>query len=227
MLVLHKDEVSGLHLLSECQYTADIPHIRTYTYTQLIYQEFLLAALVHLRASSLHGAAIIVLAPTYLPEHACLFLPMTSSSPNIQQHNMSFLLCRSSICLCMRCGSTVHLFSSSCLQSQGMPEPKVKIKAMYRANQNIDITVAAQELHAGDTVLRIPEHLIITLKGVFEDEVSKQKCMHHMFNVSYTCPAIPYSPRTLRMHNLKRHFCCSMPLTSRRCPRLSYCASLS
>ena len=53
-----------------------------------------------------------------------------------------------------------------------MPEPKVKIKAMYRANQNIDITVAAQDLRAGDTVLRIPEHLIITLKGVFEDEVS-------------------------------------------------------
>ena len=67
-----------------------------------------------------------------------------------------------------------------------MPEPQVKIKAMYRANQNIDITVAAQDLHAGDTVLRIPEHLIITLKGVFEDEVSKQKCMHHMRTLDYT-----------------------------------------
>ena len=53
-----------------------------------------------------------------------------------------------------------------------MPEPKVRIQAMYRANQNIDVTVAAQDLHAGDAVLRIPEHLIITLKGVFEDEVS-------------------------------------------------------
>lgn len=61
-------------------------------------------------------------------------------------------------------------FLETWLQSQGMPEPQVKIKAMYRANQNIDITVAAQDLHAGDTVLRIPEHLIITLKGVFEDE---------------------------------------------------------
>ena len=69
-----------------------------------------------------------------------------------------------------------------------MPEPKVKIKAMYRANQNIDITVAAQDLRAGDTVLRIPEHLIITLKGVFEDEVSKQKCMHHMRTLDHTCP---------------------------------------
>lgn len=58
-----------------------------------------------------------------------------------------------------------------CLQSQGMPEPKVEIQAMYRANQNIDVTVAAEDLRAGDTVLRIPEHLIITLKGVFEDEV--------------------------------------------------------
>lgn len=56
------------------------------------------------------------------------------------------------------------------LQSQGMPEPKVKIQAVYRANQSIDVTVAAQDLHAGDAVLRIPEHLIITLKGVFEDE---------------------------------------------------------
>lgn len=52
-----------------------------------------------------------------------------------------------------------------------MPQPKVQIKATYRANQNIDVTVAAQDLHAGDTVLRVPEHLIITLKGVFEDEV--------------------------------------------------------
>ena len=52
-----------------------------------------------------------------------------------------------------------------------MPEPKVEIQAMYRANQNIDVTVAAEDLQSGDTVLRIPEHLIITLKGVFEDEV--------------------------------------------------------
>jgi len=94
----------------------------------------------------------------------------------MQQHNVSFLLCRSTICL--SCAAEAQYISSACLQSQGMPEPKVKIKAMYRANQNIDITVAAQDLHAGDTVLRIPEHLIITLKGVFEDEVSKQKCMH-------------------------------------------------
>jgi len=127
------------------------------------------------------GAAI-VLAPTYLPGHAGLSLPMMYPSPNMQQHNVSVLFCRSLTCLSMRCGSTVHFLSSSFLQSQGMPEPKVKIKAMYRANQNIDITVAAQDLCAGDTVLRIPEHLIITLKGVFEDEVSKQKCMHHMFN---------------------------------------------
>ncbi|DBA98606.1 TPA: hypothetical protein ACH3X1_014399 [Trebouxia sp. C0004] len=111
-----------------------------------------------------------MLAPTYLPGHEGLSLPMTSSSPNMQQHNVYFLLCRSTVCLSMHCGSTGHLLSSSSLQSQGMPEPKVKIKAMYRANQNIDITVASQDLRAGDTVLRIPEHLIITLKGVFEDE---------------------------------------------------------
>ena len=57
------------------------------------------------------------------------------------------------------------------MQSQGMPKPKVEIQAMYRANQNIDVTVAAEDIRAGDTVLQIPEHLIITLKGVFEDEV--------------------------------------------------------
>lgn len=65
-----------------------------------------------------------------------------------------------------------------------MPQPKVQIKAMYRANQNIDVTVAAQDLHAGDTVLRIPEHLIITLKGVFEDEVrlaGKRKSKQYMY----------------------------------------------
>ena len=56
-----------------------------------------------------------------------------------------------------------------------MPKPKVEIQAMYRANQNIDVTVASEDVRAGDTVLRIPEHLIITLKGVFEDEV-RQWC---------------------------------------------------
>lgn len=57
------------------------------------------------------------------------------------------------------------------VQNQGMPQPKVKIQAMSRANQNIDVTVAAEDLKAGQTVLQVPEHLIITLAGVFEDEV--------------------------------------------------------
>lgn len=61
-------------------------------------------------------------------------------------------------------------FLETWLQSQGMPQPKVEIQAMYRANQNIDVTVAAEDIRAGDTVLQVPEHLIITLKGVFEDE---------------------------------------------------------
>ena len=34
-----------------------------------------------------------------------------------------------------------------------MPKPKVEIQAMYRANQNIDVTVAAEDLHIGATVL--------------------------------------------------------------------------
>lgn len=52
---------------------------------------------------------------------------------------------------------------------------------MYRANQNIDVTVAAEDIRAGDTVLQVPEHLIITLKGVFEDEVglpNHSLCQH-------------------------------------------------
>ena len=68
------------------------------------------------------------------------------------------------------------------LQSQGMPQPKVRIQSMSRANQSIDVTVAAEDLKAGQTVLQVPEHLIITLKGVFEDEVN--------FNTEGKSPAI-------------------------------------
>lgn len=66
----------------------------------------------------------------------------------------------------------VALANKMYVQNQGMPQPKVKIQAMSRANQNIDVTVAAEDLQAGQTVLQVPEHLIITLAGVFEDEVS-------------------------------------------------------
>ena len=35
----------------------------------------------------------------------------------------------------------------------------------------LDVTVAAHDLAEGDVALRIPEHLVITLSRVFEDEV--------------------------------------------------------
>ena len=73
----------------------------------------------------------------------------------------------------LRTSKNVHTSSVSlCVQSQGMPQPKVKIQAMSRANQSIDVTVASEDVTAGQTVLQVPEHLIITLAGVFEDEVS-------------------------------------------------------
>jgi histone-lysine N-methyltransferase SETD3 len=38
-----------------------------------------------------------------------------------------------------------------------------------REGQDVDITVAAQPLAPGDVALRMPEHLIVTLDRVFED----------------------------------------------------------
>ena len=35
----------------------------------------------------------------------------------------------------------------------------------------LDVTVAAHDLAEGDIALRIPEHMVITLSRVFEDEV--------------------------------------------------------
>eukprot|EP00891_Asterochloris_glomerata_P000308 jgi/Astpho2/308/fgenesh1_pg.00010_%23_65_t len=56
------------------------------------------------------------------------------------------------------------------LQSAGMPEQKVTVQSTERAGQQIDLTVAAQDVQEGEMLLRMPEHLIITLEGVFEDE---------------------------------------------------------
>ena len=40
----------------------------------------------------------------------------------------------------------------------------------------LDVTVAAHDLAEGDVALRIPEHLVITLSRVFEDEVPALSC---------------------------------------------------
>ena len=38
---------------------------------------------------------------------------------------------------------------------------------------------------AGEMLLRMPEHLIITLEGVFEDEVSSLPLKHTMLHLSF------------------------------------------
>ena len=58
------------------------------------------------------------------------------------------------------------------LAENGAPEQKVTAqKIQFRANgHEVDLTVAAEPLAEGDIALRIPEHLIVTLDRVFEDE---------------------------------------------------------
>ncbi|KAK9830198.1 hypothetical protein WJX72_010243 [[Myrmecia] bisecta] len=56
------------------------------------------------------------------------------------------------------------------LKDHGMPEPNVMIRQVERAGQTLDVTVASRDLVAGDVAFRIPEHLVIDLGRVFEDE---------------------------------------------------------
>ena len=82
MLVLLKSKRPGLHLQSKSQYIADVPHIRIYAYTQLSYQELLLAALVHCRASKPLGTAIC--AGTNIPARTCR--PISTNHALLTQH---------------------------------------------------------------------------------------------------------------------------------------------
>ncbi|CAK0782675.1 hypothetical protein CVIRNUC_005870 [Coccomyxa viridis] len=56
------------------------------------------------------------------------------------------------------------------LYDHGAPQQAVEIQEVVQEGNSLDITTAARDLKQGDLVLRIPEHLIITLNRVFEDE---------------------------------------------------------
>lgn len=55
------------------------------------------------------------------------------------------------------------------LQESGAPEQKVQLQTVVREGREVDLTVAAAPLQPGDIALRIPEHLIVTLDRVLED----------------------------------------------------------
>ncbi|EFN55628.1 hypothetical protein CHLNCDRAFT_57818 [Chlorella variabilis] len=55
------------------------------------------------------------------------------------------------------------------LTESGAPQQKVKLQTVVREGTEVDITVAAEALQPGDVALRIPEHLIVTLDRVLED----------------------------------------------------------
>lgn len=50
-----------------------------------------------------------------------------------------------------------------------MPPQKAHIQTVVRQGQQIDVTVASEELQPGDMALRIPERLVVTLDRIFED----------------------------------------------------------
>jgi len=56
------------------------------------------------------------------------------------------------------------------LRDQGAPEQALELAVVEIDGRGIDRSVAAADVPAGDLVLRIPEHLVVTLGRVFEDE---------------------------------------------------------
>ncbi|PRW57651.1 3-oxoacyl-[acyl-carrier] synthase chloroplastic isoform A [Chlorella sorokiniana] len=57
----------------------------------------------------------------------------------------------------------------SWLESSGAPAQKVTLQTVDREGIEVDVTVAAQPLAPGDIALAVPEHLIVTLDRVLED----------------------------------------------------------
>lgn len=55
------------------------------------------------------------------------------------------------------------------LADNGAAPDKVTLQSVNRAGVEVDVTVAASRLSPGDVALHIPEHLIVTLDRVFED----------------------------------------------------------
>ena len=56
------------------------------------------------------------------------------------------------------------------LQAHGAPEQSVHLEETKVDGVAIDVTVASRALAQGETVLRIPDELVVTLDRVFEDE---------------------------------------------------------
>ena len=64
-----------------------------------------------------------------------------------------------------------HAETSCSLQDHGAPRQGVAVKEVVKEGNAIDVSVAERDLAAGELALRIPDHLVITLSRVFEDEV--------------------------------------------------------
>jgi hypothetical protein len=56
------------------------------------------------------------------------------------------------------------------LASNGAPEQGVELRTVDIDGRDIDICVAKKDVSCGETVLRIPDRLVVTLDRVFEDE---------------------------------------------------------
>ena len=56
------------------------------------------------------------------------------------------------------------------LIDHGAPEQLVHLQETEVDGSPIDVTVAARDIAAGETVLRIPDELVVTLDRVFEDD---------------------------------------------------------
>jgi hypothetical protein len=56
------------------------------------------------------------------------------------------------------------------LADQGAPEQAVCLETTEVDGLPLDITVASRDIKEGETVLRIPDELVVTLDQVFEDE---------------------------------------------------------
>ncbi|BDA45553.1 probable actin-histidine N-methyltransferase [Coccomyxa sp. Obi] len=56
------------------------------------------------------------------------------------------------------------------LQDHGAPQQGVSITEVVQEGNTLDVSVAARDLQAGELALRIPDHLVITLDRVFEDD---------------------------------------------------------
>ena len=68
------------------------------------------------------------------------------------------------------------------------------MKEVVKEGNAIDVSVAEHDLAAGELALRIPEHLVITLSRVFEDEVQPaalltRPCTHAVHRGPKHCPA--------------------------------------